>query len=71
MTCVDCSFTTNVTIGMDFEVDIADASCITGSHQSCFTFNKAAMNFTIDQFQQEAALEIVLGASLQAGANYK
>ncbi|GJE85183.1 hypothetical protein PsYK624_012610 [Phanerochaete sordida] len=70
LTCVDCAFTTNVTIGLDFQVDIANSSCLT-SDAACFTFGNAAMNMTIEQFEQNAALEMFIAKELQAGANYK
>ena len=70
LTCVDCKFTMNITIGMDFQVDITNSSCVTSS-QNCFTFNNAAMNFTIHQFELDAALEVFTGDELQAGVDYK
>lgn len=71
LTCVDCAFTTNITVGIDFQVDIADSSCITGSTESCFTLTSAAMNFTVEQFEQDAALELFISKGIQAGTDYK
>ena len=56
---------------MNFGVDLSDASCIVSSTESCFTFTNAAMNFTIEQFEQDLALEVFIGKEIQAGTNYK
>lgn len=71
LTCIDCTMKSNVSIGMDFAVDIANASCIVDSETQCFTFSRAAMNFTVQEFEQGAALEVFVGKELNAGTNYK
>ena len=39
--------------------------------QPCFTFNNAAMNLTLDQFQQEIELELFIEKGIQASKSYK
>ncbi|GJE85184.1 hypothetical protein PsYK624_012620 [Phanerochaete sordida] len=70
LTCADCMFSSNVTIGLDFEIDVLDPSCMNAT-QPCFTFNNAAMNLTLDQFQQEIELELFIEKGIQASKSYK
>ncbi|GJE85182.1 hypothetical protein PsYK624_012600 [Phanerochaete sordida] len=70
ITCVDCTFTTDITLGFDLQVDVGDLACITSS-EKCFTLNVASMNVTIDQFEQYAALEVFIADEVNAGADYK
>jgi len=46
-------------------------SCLASSSESCFTFNSAAMNFTVDSFELDASLEVYIGSELQSEATYK
>lgn len=50
---------------------MGNSSCVVNANENCFTFNSAAMNFTIEQFEQDAALEIFIGKEIQAGTDYK
>lgn len=61
----------NVAIGLDFQIDLGDASCVVDSDESCFTLSHAAMNLTVVELNQTAALEVSIGKALTAEANYK
>lgn len=69
LTCVDCVMNTNVSIGIDFAATL-NGDCLTTS-DSCFSLDAAAMNFTVEDFEQVAALEVFIGANLTAGISYE
>lgn len=62
----------NVTIGMDFEIDLGDATCAIDPADSCVTITQAGMNLTISELELTAALEVSLEHSLyHTGTSYK
>lgn len=70
LTCIDCEMKSNLTVGVDFQVDLLNATCATSS-SSCFTLINAAMNFTVQELLLTAALEVYIGKAISAGTNYK
>ena len=69
LTCVDCVFKSNFSVGVDFEIDLGNSSCIT-SDASCYNLTKAGMNFTVLEFEQSANLEVFLGQNFSKTLNY-
>ncbi|GJE85162.1 hypothetical protein PsYK624_012400 [Phanerochaete sordida] len=70
LTCADCMFSSNVTIGLNFDVDVINPSC-TNATQPCSTFTNFGMNLTLDHFQQEIELELAVAEGIQASESYK
>ena len=70
LTCVDCVFKSNFSIGIDFVVDLGNVSCIVSPEDQCFTLTNATMNFTVLEFEQSANLEVFLGADFEKSFNF-
>lgn len=70
LTCVDCVFKSNFSVGVDFDVTLGNASCTVTPDESCFTLTKANMNFTVLEFEQTANLEVFLGQQFSKELNF-
>lgn len=70
LTCNNCGLTSNLAIGVDFQVDILDPTCTNGT-SSCFTLNTAAMNLTVQELALTTLLELSIGKELSAGTSYR
>ena len=71
LTCVGCGLKSNVSIGVDFAVNVDNGTCVPSPQDNCFEFSSMAMNFTVADFELGAALEVFLGKEISAGENYK
>ncbi|PSR75290.1 hypothetical protein PHLCEN_2v9222 [Hermanssonia centrifuga] len=70
LSCINCVSQTNLSIGVDFDIDLGDASCFISSTENCFTLNRAAMNFTVQDFEQSADLELVIGGQYSLSTDF-
>ncbi|KAJ3553812.1 hypothetical protein NM688_g3420 [Phlebia brevispora] len=70
LTCVDCTLKSNFSIGVDFEIDLTNTSCVPSFTQNCFGLTVANMNFTVVDLEQDANLEIFLGDQFTHSGNY-
>ena len=57
MTCLDCAFKANFTLGIELEANIT-------------TVSKASINFTVIELEQPVDLEVVLGQSFSHTLNF-
>ncbi len=71
LSCINCVSQTNLSIGVDFDIDLGDASCFISSTENCFTLNRAAMNFTVQDFEQSADLELVIGGQYSLSTDFE
>ncbi|THG95641.1 hypothetical protein EW026_g6051 [Hermanssonia centrifuga] len=60
--CLDCGLTSNLSVGVDFEIDLGDTNCTPSPTQNCFALNRAAVNFTVEDIVLSAELELFIGA---------
>lgn len=70
LTCVDCGFKGNFSVGIDFEIQLGDILCIFQTDEDCFSVTKAALNFTVLEFEQSANLEVFVGQEFRRSLNW-
>lgn len=70
LTCINCNLKSNLTVGVDFEVDVEATTCAVGA-TDCFKLSSAALNLTVEELALGAALEVFIGKEISAGTNYK
>lgn len=70
LTCIDCSFQGNFSVGVDIEYDVDLSLSCAASTASCISLNKVNMNLTVTDFQQSADLEISVDHDFSYGLNF-
>lgn len=70
LTCVDCTFKSNVTVGVDFVITLDNSTCVPSPTQNCFGLTTMNTNFTIVDLEQDANLEVFLGDAISRAGNY-
>ena len=70
LTCVDCGFKSNFSIGVDFVITLDNPTCVPSPTQNCFGLTTMNTNFTVIDLEQDASLEVFLGNSISRAGNY-
>ncbi|KAF7794879.1 hypothetical protein EIP86_006022 [Pleurotus ostreatoroseus] len=70
LTCVDCGFKSNFSIGVDFVITLDNPTCVPSPTQNCFGLTTMNTDFTVIDLEQDASLEVFLGNSISRAGNY-